>query len=68
MIDWLPALVKTLATGDGAVLLIVVHMAAISASPAAQRLRVRETRQAIGHATHPGPDVPPLSSLPRLQP
>lgn len=50
MIDWLPALVKTLATGDGAVLLTVVHTAA------------------IGHATHPGPDVPPLSSLPRPQP
>ena len=43
------------------------HPAAIAASVAAQILQVRETRMAIGHATHPGPDVPPLSSLPRPQ-
>ena len=43
------------------------HPAAIAASVAAQILQVRETRMAIGHATHPGPDAPPLSSLPRPQ-
>ena len=41
--------------------------AAIAASVAAQLLQVRETRAAIRQATHPGPDAPPLSSLPRPQ-
>lgn len=39
----------------------------IAAAVAAQLLQVREARSAILHATHPGPDVPPLSSLPRPQ-
>ncbi len=41
--------------------------AAIAASVAAQLLQVRETRAAIRQASHPGPDAPPLSSLPRPQ-
>ncbi len=43
------------------------HPAAIAAAVAAQLLQVREARSAIQHASHPGPDAPPLSSLPRPQ-
>lgn len=43
------------------------HPAAIAAAVAAQLLQVREARSAIQLASHPGPDAPPLSSLPRPQ-
>lgn len=43
------------------------HPAAIAASVAAQLLQIREARAAIRHAAHPGPDAPPLSSMPRPQ-